>query len=1107
MEKKKKWIAWIIIIVMLSIGIEPSLSNTVFQAKTTTKEKVLEEKISNKQINITKTYYNKLEKEAQSVYQYFETEYVTKDIFQITGSAVTYNLPIKNNENYDNNYRIDSQTNIEQTDVYKRIKKSCDSAIIAFLNDYPKVYWIKNITYKIESEKFQAGIYINKVIFTPQQYYNNAIEELGDVENAITELKTKLRLLEEDEVYEKAKKIHDFLAQNVFHYKQTKEETDSLKAETIAGVLLDKKATSEGYAKAYKILCDEFEIPCFLVKGTINKNTNAMWNYVQIPFPNKENHIFWYAIDVYNDDTDKENIVNSYLFSGVNTKLDGESDTFSQKYKSNDTELIPSEQYAQAAFNENGIRIEAITLDRNTLPLNKKTMTGQLNIKTITPNNHTEKGKYAVTWKSEDEKVAVVAIKNGLVTAKDTGSTKVTATMTVSPENYTVQDSCTITADMGEEIISVSSVALNQTLLNLKVGDTTTLKAVVTPSNATNQQIKWSSSDNRVASVDQAGVVTAKDSGVATITVSTVDGGKTANCTVQVSESSETGSDTTITVILSNSYLNLSASNRTANLTATITPTNVSNQKVTWSSSNNAIATVTQEGLVTAIADGTTTITATSLEGSKTATCTVVVNMAGNFTSTTIVTVIPNSDTIQKGTYKQFSASVTGTTNPTQTVIWSIDSAHVTNTTINSYGLLYVAPEETATSLIIRAASTSDTTKYGIAMVTIGTISNPYAAPIIPSITQDLPTTKTAEVGSYVSLQVTANTTDGGVLTYQWYKDNIPISGAINSYYSIVNAKESEAGSYKVEIKNTKIGQVATKMSNICKLSIGNSNSVINNDSIPKIEGDTSKSGWDSIKSSIRSAPKKGSVSVLMDGASMVPRSILESLEDKDVTLNLDMGNGVVWSIKGTNVDDAKTINLKVTLDTDTVSSQVISDAIKSGEIKQFSLVQNGSLGVTATMKLAVGTDYNNKIASLFYYNKSKRKLELQSVGRVDSTGNVNLIFTHASDYVLVLDSVPILSESVKNCKATAAKKTLSASKKNDRTQKIKIKLTDAVKQAVNNKMARKKITYSSNKKSVAAVSSKGVITAKKKGTATIKVVIKIDSYEKVSKLKIKVKK
>lgn len=95
-----------------------------------------------------------------------------------------------------------------------------------------------------------------------------------------------------------------------------------------------------------------------------------------------------------------------------------------------------------------------------------------------------------------------------------------------------------------DNVISVQSVTLDETSLSLSVGDTERLVATVTPDDATNKNVVWSSSDEAVATVDQNGIITAIKEGQATITVSSTDGNKTASCNVTVTEIITTITDT-----------------------------------------------------------------------------------------------------------------------------------------------------------------------------------------------------------------------------------------------------------------------------------------------------------------------------------------------------------------------------------------------------------------------------------------------------------------------------------------------------------------------------------------------------------------------------------
>ena len=227
---------------------------------------------------------------------------------------------------------------------------------------------------------------------------------------------------------------------------------------------------------------------------------------------------------------------------------------------------------------------------------------------TITPYNAADK---SVIWWSDNPSVATVS-PEGVVVALEVGN----ATITVKTNDGGKTATCSVTVSA----VSVTGVSLNKTSLSMVEGETQTLTATIAPSNATDKSVTWSSSNTSVATVSSSGSVTAKSAGTATITVRTNDGGKTATCTVVVSASmvSVTG------VSLDKSSLTLTEGD-TVSLTATVTPSNATDKSVTWSSSNATVATVSSSGLVTAKKAGTATITVTTVDGGKKATCAVTV--------------------------------------------------------------------------------------------------------------------------------------------------------------------------------------------------------------------------------------------------------------------------------------------------------------------------------------------------------------------------------------------------------------------------------------------------------------------------------------------------
>ena len=168
-------------------------------------------------------------------------------------------------------------------------------------------------------------------------------------------------------------------------------------------------------------------------------------------------------------------------------------------------------------------------------------------------------------------------------------------------------DSFTIYANVTNVILDITSTTMN-------TGTTRQLEATIAPPNANNKSVAWSSSNTNVATVT-SGIVTARNiPGTATITVRTVDGDKTANCTVKVVQPV-----TSITLNATSATLNTKSKKQ---LTAKINPLNASIKTINWTSSNTKIATVTKNGLVTTLnVPGNVVITAKTVSGARVATC------------------------------------------------------------------------------------------------------------------------------------------------------------------------------------------------------------------------------------------------------------------------------------------------------------------------------------------------------------------------------------------------------------------------------------------------------------------------------------------------------
>ena len=310
----------------------------------------------------------------------------------------------------------------------------------------------------------------------------------------------------------------------------------------------------------------------------------------------------------------------------------------------------------------NEIAVESISLNKTELSMaigENEVLTA-----TITPNNATG----TVAWVSLQQSVATVD-NNGKVTALATGTTIII--VTAGGKTAT----CTVTVQPNE--IPVESISLNKTELTLEVGENEVLTATITPGNATGA-VTWTSSQESVAIVDNNGKVTALATGTTIITVTA--GGKNATCVItvhpnEINVESISLNETSLALIVGDEFT----------LTATILPNNATNQNVVWTSSNTSVANVVN-GELTAIAAGTATITATTEDGNKIATCEVSVDNAvvdvesislnktslalivgNNFTLT--ATILPNNATNQNVVWTSSNTSVANVVNGVVTAV------------------------------------------------------------------------------------------------------------------------------------------------------------------------------------------------------------------------------------------------------------------------------------------------------------------------------------------------------------------------------------------------------------------------------------------------------
>lgn len=361
---------------------------------------------------------------------------------------------------------------------------------------------------------------------------------------------------------------------------------------------------------------------------------------------------------------------------------------------------------------------------------------------------------------------------------------------------------CCLFALSGCGETKVEGVELNKNTLELTKGEKEKLTATITPEDAADLTVTWTSSKTDVATVADDGTVTAVATGEATITVTTTDGSFTDTCKVTVTNPA-TGitlnkTETTIT------------KGQTETLTATVAPDDADDKTVTWTSSDEAVATVDENGTVTAVKGGTATITASTVNDKKAA-CTVTVYAP----VTGLEITDPESSRLATGKTLQLATAISPEDATDKSVTWK--SSDDAKATVSADGLVTaVAPGEvtiTATSADNEGASDSVTLTIYVAVtgvtldkqetvyMTVGDSDVTLVATVAPQTATDKSVTWTSSNEKVLTVEngaltavaagdatIKVTTTDGGftaevdVHVYAQI-DDIQITGTANQIF------------------------------------------------------------------------------------------------------------------------------------------------------------------------------------------------------------------------------------------------------------------------------------------------------------------------------------
>ena len=296
------------------------------------------------------------------------------------------------------------------------------------------------------------------------------------------------------------------------------------------------------------------------------------------------------------------------------------------------------------------------------------------------------------------------------------------------------------------------------------------------------------------------------------------------------------------------------------------------------------------------------------------------------------------------------------------------------------------------------------------------------------SYTENIPATG----HSYVSkVTKAATTTEEGIMTYTCSKCG-------HSYTQLIAKIKSDDSNKDNGSQNQKPQSGTDNGNQNQKPQPDTDNGKEKGDSIkPYIKDDSGKEGWDVIKPQLEEAKSGDTVTVVMNGTTVVPKDVIDSIKGKDTTLVLDMGNGLSWKIYGKDITDAAgDIDFDVTVGADAGKSipvDVINNVTGERYSMNLTLAYDGEFGFTATLTVNMESKNAGLYANLFYYNEQTGELEFISAGQIDPDGNVELVFTHASDYTIVVDAKIMSDNGQADSKSD---ETIPAPKTDDSTSK-----------------------------------------------------------------------
>ena len=494
------------------------------------------------------------------------------------------------------------------------------------------------------------------------------------------------------------------------------------------------------------------------------------------------------------------------------------------------------EQAAKAAAN---VAVTEVILDKTKLTL--KEGDSETLLATVKPDDATDK---TVTWSTSDESSAKVDY-NGKVTAVREGSTTITA--------KAGEKTATCAVSVSKKVVDVTSVTLNKTELTLTEGDSETLTATVKPDDATDKTVTWTSSDASIASVDANGKVTAVKDGSATITAKA--GEKTATCAVTVSKNVVA----VTSVTLNKTELTLTEGD-SETLAATVKPDDATDRTVTWSTSDATVAAVDNNGKITAVKEGSATITA--MAGEESATC--AVSISKKVIEVASVTLNKTELILTEGDSETLTATVKPDDATNKTVTWSTSDESIAK--VDNNGKVTAVKEGTAT-IIARAGAKSATCALSVRRKVIEVTSITLNKAELTLTEGDSETlTATVKPDDATDKTVTWSTSDATIATV----DNNGKVTAVKAGSATITAKAGEKSATCALSVSRKVIEVTSVTLNKAELTLTEGDSETLSATVKPDDATDKTVMWSSSDASVASVDANGKVTALKEGKATI---------------------------------------------------------------------------------------------------------------------------------------------------------------------------------------------------------------------------------------------